>query len=124
MRLHEEARHNRRSPNLRSTNHPFLGGRAITHLVIECKRLIGICEAESAVGLVVSEAANQGVVALSKRLSFGQSTLHVLNPGHPLCYYAYRRGPVISANLLRLPVSSDCAFIRSGCSVSSRYTFP
>lgn len=31
---------------------------------------------------------------------------------------------IISVQFLRSPASSDCAFIRMGCSVSSRYTFP
>lgn len=35
-----------------------------------------------------------------------------------------RRGTVISAVLSWSPMSSDCAFIPMGCSVSSRYTFP
>lgn len=37
----------------------------------------------------------------------------------PLC-----GGRIISVRLLRSPASSDCAFNRVGCSVSSRYTFP
>jgi len=40
------------------------------------------------------------------------------------CYSAFRRGTVISAALSWSPMSSDCAFIPAGCSVSSRYTFP
>ena len=35
---------------------------------------------------------------------------HGLNAGPPICYSAFQRGWVISARLLRSPVSSDCAF--------------
>ena len=46
-----------------------------------------------------------------------------ISSGNPICCSAFQRGRVISARLLRSPVSSDCAFILEGCSVSSRYTF-
>lgn len=52
------------------------------------------------------------------------STVEHVACTHPNCYYAERRGQVISAYLSRSPVSSDCAIIHMGCSVSSRYTFP
>lgn len=41
-----------------------------------------------------------------------------------ICYTKIHGGRIISVRLLRSPVSSDCAFNRMGCSVSSRYTFP
>lgn len=38
--------------------------------------------------------------------------------------HRYCDGRIISVRLLWSPISSDCAFIHVGCSVSSRYTFP
>lgn len=54
----------------------------------------------------------------------GQSASHIINTMNPNCYSAFRRERVISARFSWSPMSSDCAFIPMGCSVSSRYTFP
>ena len=52
--------------------------------------------------------------------------VHLINDTHSFSILLHRccGGCIISVQLLQSPASSDCAFIRVGCSVSSRYTFP
>lgn len=58
------------------------------------------------------------VSALTAALVINESTASI-----QICY-STKWGRVVSARLSRSPVSSDCAFVRGGRSVSSRYTFP
>ena len=118
----------RGSSNLRSADRPLLDGRAIVHPIIKIVcRSNGSCESGGHTGdysagtghlsTNINGIAELGVHAI-------QYLANGFSSGNPICYSAFRRGRVISAHLLRSPVSSDCAFIPKGCSVSSRYTFP
>ena len=113
-------------PNLRSTHRSLLDGRAIVHLVTECMSCggrkrgshAGDCGADTG----HLSANDYGVIELCAQvIQYGSHSLDFRNP---ICYSAFQRGQVVSACLLRSPVSSDCTFIPEGCSVSSRYTFP
>ncbi len=121
---HREAASDRLSPNLRSAYCPLLGGRAMVHLIFD-----SIFDRGSKLIQGTSEIVTQGDVLGAVRsdtigaidIGLGaHKTLYV----HPLCCSTFRRGTVISAVLSWSPMSSDCAFIPEGCSVSSRYTFP
>lgn len=128
---HERAADGRVSPNLRSANRPLLDGRAIIHLAIECRN----CDGSGYVSCVTENCGtelrgkrpkigNLRTIGLSELVCFAQYIVHVIVNRHPICYSAFQRGTVISAVLSWSPMSSDCAFILVGCSVSSRYTFP
>lgn len=69
-------------------------------------------------------APSAKVKVTNEASSLAEPIGHGIDSVDPLCCSAFQRGRVISARLLRSPVSSDCAFIPVGCSVSSRYTFP
>lgn len=109
-------------PNLRSTHRSLLDGRAIVHLSIA----VNSCRGRNArCGRGKTERSGklvrQIVVDSSRLCEFMHCLIDLRHPG---CYSAVWRGQVVSACLLRSPVSSDCTFIPEGCSVSSRYTFP
>ena len=118
----------RGSPNLRSADRPLLDDRATVHPIIKIVcRSNGSCESGGHAGdysagtghlsTNINGIAELGVHAI-------QCLANGFSSGNPICYSTFRCGRVISAHLLRSPVSSDCAFIPKGCSVSSRYTFP
>ena len=116
---------NRDSPNLRSADRPLLDGRAMVHPIIKivCRSCeggghAGKCGAGTGhLGASINGIGELGVHAI-------QHLANGISSGNPICCSAFHRGRIISARLLRSPVSSDCAFILEGCSVSSRYTFP
>lgn len=111
----------RLSSNLRSAYHPLLAGRAIAHLVIECKGFVRIEKGFSFGGKFRHRRAKD---IADGSADATQLTVHFVNAINPYCYSTLWCGRVISARLLRSPVSSDCAFGLVGRSVSSRYTFP
>lgn len=106
------------------------GGRAITHLVIESEGFVGSGDTAEGVGYAMCEGSDSAVGGINGRSDsvvigkLGQSASHIINTMNPNCYSAFRRERVISARFSWSPMSSDCAFIPMGCSVSSRYTFP
>ncbi len=103
------------------TYQPLLTGRAMFHLNFII--INGSCECSKCIGDSIRCAECASKLSCD-RSGIRHSINHTINLRHPFCCSAFRQGWVVSAHLLRSPVSSDCAFIRMGCSVSSRYTFP
>lgn len=109
-------------PNLRSADRPLLDGRAMIHLTIS-NTSESITENVS-IFMTATQHEGRGI---QKGVNIGIAdnvTESKIRHRIPICCSAFRRGRVISARLLRSPVSSDCAFTPEGCSVSSRYPFP
>lgn len=116
------------SPNLRSAYCSLLGSRAIIHPTIFGKGLAGTVKSfkcGGGIGILLHYTMKLTVRTHTHIFHHSTNGTCLLNnSGNPCCYSAFRRGTVISAVLSWLPMSSDCAFIPEGCSVSSRYTFP
>lgn len=125
---HREAASDRLSPNLRSAYCSLLGGRAIVHLITLVKGLLNAAEGLHSSGrtrVIVHYTMEFSIRANTHVFHYtAHCTGTLTNSVDPACYSAFRRGTVISAVLSWLPMSSDCAFIPEGRSVSSRYTFP
>ena len=94
-------------------------GDGLTSLALE---IAGTLTASRAVTLLDSRPTVSVIAlkvsALTAALVINESTASI-----QICY-STKWGRVVSARLSRSPVSSDCAFVRVGRSVSSRYTFP